>query len=232
MEKEQVEIWKTTLMGETLLLGLLGKILYQNVDKSWLEDLIQEKVFADAPFSEDQPEMIKGLKLLQGWADKGSNGISDEELEAIKKDHLYLFVGIASPKAPPWESTYFNEGRLLFQEQTLQVRQWYARYGLEVENKGREPDDHVGLEISFMAHLATKALTSLEANEDSDAEKYLQAQHDFLTQHLLRWVFAWAELVQKHATTDFYRGISHLTVGVLLAAAELLDIKIPKDESQ
>jgi TorA maturation chaperone TorD len=229
MENEQTERWKATLMGETLLMGLLGKILYQDVEKSWLEGLMMEDVFSDAPVSETQPEMAQGLKILQGWAGQGSNGISDEEFEAVKKDQLYLFIGAASPKAPPWESAYFNEGRLLFQEQTLQVRQWYARYGLEAERKGREPDDHIGLELSFVAHLATLALQALESCDEGEAEKILQAQRDFLTQHLLRWAPAWVGLVKKHAGTDFYRGLAHLTLGALLAVADTLGIHVPEE---
>ncbi|MBO2519906.1 MAG: molecular chaperone TorD, partial [Firmicutes bacterium] len=38
------------------------------------------------------------------------------------------------------------------------MRNWYARYGLVAEKKGQEPDDHVGLELEFVAHLAGLAL--------------------------------------------------------------------------
>ncbi len=57
----------------------------------------------------------------------------------------------------------------------------------------------------------------------------LQAQRDFLSEHLLRWGPAWAKLVKKHAETDFYRGLAHLTNGALLAAAELLKVEMPKE---
>jgi TorA maturation chaperone TorD len=221
MDKVQIEQWKTALIGETMLLSLLGRILYQDPDKSWLESLIREDVFADAPVGEVPAEMAQGLEILQGW--------SDEEFEAIKKDQLYLLIGAASPKAPPWESAYYNEGRLLFQEQTLQVRQWYARFGLEAERKGREPDDHVGLELSFVAHLATLALQALEAGAEGEAAKALQAQRDFLTQHLLRWAPAWVGLMKKHAGTDLYRGLAHLTLGALLTTSDTLDIHIPEE---
>jgi len=231
MEKEKIEMWKTALMGETLLLGMLGRILYQEPDKNWLESLVKEDVFAEVPFGEGQIEIENGQKLLQAWTSQNASGITDKEFEAIKKDHLYLFTGVGKPLAPVWESVYFSEARMLFQKQTLEVREFYARFGLQAERKGNEPDDHIGLELSFMAHLASLVLQSLEKDNQPQTEELLQAQRDFLTQHLLRWAKAWAELVHKHAETDFYRGLAHLTVGALYAA-ELLVIEIPKEETK
>jgi len=232
MEKEKIEMWKTALMGETLLMGMLGRILYKEPDKNWLETLIKEDVFADVPFGEGQTEIANGLKLLQEWTSQNSGGIANKQFDAIKKDHLYLFAGVGKPLAPIWESVYFSENRMLFQKQTLEVREFYARFGLQAERKGNEPDDHIGLELSFMAHLATLALQSLEKDDQLQTEELLQAQRDFLTQHLLRWAPVWAELTEKHAETDFFKGVAHLTMGALYTAAELLDIKIPKEETK
>lgn len=232
MEKEKIEMWKTALMGESLLMGLLGKILYQEPDRNWLETLVKEDVFVDVPFGEGQIEIANGLKLLQVWASQNSGGISEKQIEAIKKDHLYLFAGVGKPLAPVWESVYFSEARMLFQKQTLEVREFYARFGLQAERKGNEPDDHIGLELSFMAHLASLAMQSLEKDNSADAENLLQAQRDFLTQHILRWAPVWAELTKKHAETDFFKGVAHLTLGALMAAAELLEIEIPKEETK
>jgi putative dimethyl sulfoxide reductase chaperone len=232
MKESNLEAWKTTLMGETLSFGILGKTLYEDPNNDRLNSLINENIFSDVPFGENQPEVQQGLKLLQNWTQRNSGGLSTVEFEAIRKDHLYLFTGVGKPLAPVWESVYFSESQLLFQKETLEVREWYARFGLQAERKGREPDDHIGLELSFLAHLATLALQSLEKDDQPEAEKNLQAQRDFLTEHILRWAPAWAELVQKHAGTDFYRGLSHLTVGALWAAADLLGIEKPKEKTK
>jgi TorA maturation chaperone TorD len=74
-------------------------------------------------------------------------------------------------------------------------------------------------------------LNSIEINDQPVAEEYLQAQRDFLSEHLLRWGPAWTRLVNKNAQTDLYRGLAHLTHGALLAAAEQLQIKLPKEVS-
>jgi putative dimethyl sulfoxide reductase chaperone len=232
MKEANLEAWKTTLMGETLSFSILGKTLYEDPNNEWLNSLIKENIFSDVPLGENHPEVQQGLKLLQAWTQRNSSGLAISEFEAIRKDHLYLFTGVGKPRASVWESTYFSEGQLLFQKQTLEVREWYARFGLQVEHKGQVPDDHIGLELSFLGHLASLALQSLEKDNHSETEKLLQAQRDFLTEHILRWAPVWAKLVQKHAETDFYKGLSHLAAGMLLATTELLEIEIPEEKTR
>ncbi len=223
--------WKPRLIGESLLCGLLGKILYEDLDKVWLQSLISEGVFAESPLGMDQVEVQRGLELLQRWSSENRAGISADEMRALEADHLRLFVGLDRVLAPVWESVYFNESHLVFQEQTLQVRGWYAQFGLQAEKLNREPDDHIGLELIFVAHLAVRAVEAIDNEDTASADSLLQAQRGFLREHLLRWGPAWAKLVKKHASTDFYRGLAHLTQGALLAIADTLEIQLPKEAS-
>lgn len=225
---ENIETWKTNLMGEVLLFGLLGRILYQEPDKEWLDGLIADDVFSEIPFGSGQTKVEKGLKTLQQWTKKNIKGITDKEFELIKRDHLYLFTGVGKPLAPVWESIYLSDSHSLFQKETLQVRQWFARFGLQVEKLNREPDDHIGLELSFMSHLAARALQALESGNEQDFEPALQAQRDFMTQHPLRWAPTWSKLVNQNATSDFYHGIAYLTLGGLIKTTELLSIQMPE----
>jgi TorA maturation chaperone TorD len=222
---------KTTLVGEVLFLGLLGKAFYNEPDRRWLDELIAEQVFAEAPFGAEQPEIVRGLEILQEWTMSHADGLSEENFAELKMDYIRLFIGLDTLPTAPWESVYFGRERLVFQEQTVQVREWFARFGLQAERLNREPDDHIGLELIFVAHLATLALNSIEMNDQLAAEKYLQAQRDFLFEHLLRWGPAWTRLVKEHAGTDFYRGLAHLTHGALLAAAEQLQVELPREVS-
>jgi TorA maturation chaperone TorD len=230
MQQEDIQAWKAVLTGETLIFSLLGKALYEELDRAWLDTLIDKEIFAEAPFGVEQAETQRGLELLQRWADENRAGISDDEFKALKKDQLYLFIGTNQVLAPVWESVYFSEKRLVFQEQTMQVREWYARFGLQIERLNKEPDDHIGLELSFVGHLTSRALQALEEDQKS-FDEILQAQRDFLSDHILRWGPAWTKLVKQYAETDFYRGLAHLTHGALLSAAEILQIKMPKEVS-
>jgi TorA maturation chaperone TorD len=230
MEIENKENLSSFLIGEVLLCGLLGRILYEDPNRDWLEQLVREDVFSEIPLGAGQLDIERSRELLSQWSQKYQSGLTDEEFAAIQTDQLYLFFGVQHSLAPIWESVYFNEDRLLFQEQTLQVREWYARFNLQFEHLGTQPDDHIGIEFSFVAHLAALSLQSLENGDGASAKALLQNQRDFLSEHLLIWASYWADLVQKSARTDFYRGLSILACGALETIAQELQIKIPEKE--
>jgi putative dimethyl sulfoxide reductase chaperone len=213
--------WPTLLTAETLLMGLLGKILYTYPDRGWLEPLVEPGFFAESPLPSEQPLFRQGLALLHEWNESQNGRLAPDVLDDLRTDYTRLFIGPGKVLAAPWESVHFSEERLTFQQETLQVRDWYRRFGLEAVNLYHEPDDHIGLEVAFLAHLATLALSALEA----DRERFgmlLAAQRDFLRQHPLRWVAAWQEQVTNHAQTDFYRGAACLVRGALLELEALL----------
>jgi TorA maturation chaperone TorD len=217
----------TTLIGEMLLFGLLGKVLYAQPDKSWLQSLIDEDVFAEVPFGGEQPDVVRGLELLAQWSAGSREGISDDTFLDLRADYTSLFVGTGRVLAPLWESVYFSEARMVFQEETIQVRKWYRRFNLEPEKLNAEPDDHIGLEIAFVSHLANLALQALDQGDDARLEELLAAQRQFMSEHLLRWGPSFCDLVEKHAKTDFYRGLARLTLGALRASAAWLEVEIP-----
>ena len=224
--------WQETLTGEMLLLRLLGRIAYtypENEERPWLQSLIDEDIFSEVPFAVEKDEINTGFKLLQKWA---KNGLNDESFEHVQADYTRLFIGPGKVIAAPWESVYFSEERLTFQEQTLDVRTWYRRFGLETEKKYHEPDDHIGLELLFLSHLASLGIQALDEQDNPRFEEVLNAQREFLQKHPGAWALTWCGLVEANARTDFYKGVAYLTRGALSALADLLDVKLAKDTAQ
>lgn len=215
--------WNDVLTGEMLTFALLSKTFYVYPDQAWLQSLGEGEVFAEAPFASEQPAVINALALLQKW----SQGIADQAIEDVRVDYTRLFIGPGKVLTPPWESVHFSEERLTFQQETLQVREWYRRFGLQVEKLYQEPDDHIGLEFEFIAHLAKLGLVALEQNDQTRFDELLDAQKKFLVEHPARWAFDWCAQVEEHAQTDFYRGMVMLTRGALTELIQVLGVKIP-----
>ena len=215
------------LTGESLLCGLLGKLLYTLPERDWYRALVAEDVFAELPLATDQPDVIAGWQRLQAWRVGLGAGLSDEAFEAISADYYQLFLGPGAMKAPLWESVYFNDEHLLFQEQTSQVRHWYEAFGLQSTNTNHEPEDHLGLELNFLAHLASRGLEALDAGEPAALDELLTAQRQFLRSHLLVWVAPWSSLVEQRARTPFWPAIAQLTHGALTAVAAHLETVAP-----
>lgn len=212
----------STLAGEALVLGLLGKVLLEAPNREWLQSLIGNNVFDDVPFGVENNEVSKGLTLLQKWSVETSEDLLSQSFDDLQTDYARLFIGPAKVLTPPWESVYFSEERLVFQEVTLQVREWYRRFGLQSVKLHAEPDDHVGLELTFLAHLAQRGLAALEQNDPSELQTLLEAQWEFLGSHPAKWVPTWCEQVVQEANTNFYRGIAYMTRGTLSELSMLL----------
>jgi putative dimethyl sulfoxide reductase chaperone len=220
--------WGDALTGQVLSFNVLAKLIYVYPEIQWIESLIAEDIFVDVPFASAQPEVVAGLSLLQTWCGANRGGLTLEAFDALRVDYTRLFIGPGKLLAPPWESIAFCEEQLVFQRETLEVREWYARYGLELINLHKEPDDHIGLELEFIAHLAKLGLQALEANDSKRFHELLDAQRQFLTEHPLRWAMEWANLVEQNAYTEFYRGVALLARGSLIELAMLLAVPLPQ----
>lgn len=213
-EHSETMDWSAFLLAEQVVLGLFGKLLFDDPDKEWLEMVAKEGVFEEIPFADGQEDVQQGMALLQAWNEENKNGLSVEAFEALRDDYTPLFIGPGKVKAPPWESIYFTKERSIFREETLAVREWYRRYGLESVKLYHEPDDHIGLELAFLSHLAGLAFQALEEG-DSQFGELLQAQKTFLSEHTLKWVAGWSGLVLEHARTDFFKGVALVVRGVM-----------------
>jgi putative dimethyl sulfoxide reductase chaperone len=218
IEQEKNE-WLDILSAEKIVFGLLGKILFEFPEKEWINLLAKDGIFEEIPFAEEQPNVISGLKLFAGWNDRNKNGVSIEEFEKIKDDYTRLFIGPGEVQAPPWESLYFQKERIIFQEQTLKVREWYRRYGLESVKLYNEPDDHIGLELAFISHLAGLSISALEDNKNSTFKELIDAKKVFLSDHILKWANGWIELVTENSRSDFYQGTALVIKGALTELA-------------
>ncbi len=215
------------LVGEALLFGLLGKILYTIPSRDWLNPLLADNLFDSVPFAEAQPDTVEGLALLAAWTQSCADGITDAMLVDLKADHTALFVGLREMAAPAWESVYFSEERLLFQDRTVDVQRRYEQMGAEVQTPDREPADHIAFELSFVAHCAQMSLNALENGNSLQLDAITAAKREFLSEHLMQWGPKWAELVIKHAQSDFYRGLAYLVRGALAELKQIDAVSIP-----
>jgi putative dimethyl sulfoxide reductase chaperone len=215
------------LTGEMLLFRLLGQLLYGELDRSWLQSLIDNDVFSESPYGAENADIARGLEILQKWASENKKGISDESFKRLVADHTRLFVAGTAPAAP-WESVYFTQDRLVFQEKTLEVRTWYRRFGLEPEKLHQEPDDHIGLELIFISHLSMFAIRALEDQDDALYSRLMDARREFLEKHPGTWALTWCALVEKISKTDFYQGVAALTRGALSELAATMEVSLAK----
>lgn len=192
--------------------SLLSRLLLGPPDGPLLAALSAPDVWPDWPLREDDDSRAGLDWMSRSLAAEGAKGA--EGLEQLVADYQRLFLGPQRVLACPYESVYLGDEHLTFGSQTLAVRQWYRRYGLRAPAEGREPDDHIGLELGFVSHLCVLGMDALESGADTSAHE-LHAVGAFASEHLLRWAGECLDHVAEGADTDFYRGVAGLTRGVL-----------------
>jgi putative dimethyl sulfoxide reductase chaperone len=135
---------------------------------------------------------------------------SEEDHQTIADDQFKLIRGPGEPIAVPWESVYRSLEGLLFEAQTMQVRDFYKRFNLQAPRMNVEPDDHISLELDFCVQLLTRGLAAGAQGQADVARAHLDAHDDFCREHLLRWAPTFFQRLTAGATTHFYRGIGQL----------------------
>jgi len=128
-----------------------------------------------------------------------------DPLDAQYADELAVdYAGIYlthAYRASPNESVWVDEEHLERQQSMFEVREYYHRYGLGAANWRKRADDHMVLQLQFLAHLF---------GEEQRDEVFTTAAR-FMDEHLLRWLMPFANRVAGRCATPFYAGINLLT---------------------
>ncbi|NLC39011.1 MAG: molecular chaperone TorD family protein [Clostridia bacterium] len=207
---------------------LLRRTFLEEASPEFLRSLVETDQIRFFPFFDADALIADGAQEAASYLEQFKI-LPDETVDELRSDYTRLFIGPNKLPAPPWESAYLHEERLLFQKETLMVRRAYLKYHFLPKRYGHEADDHLGLELDFMYQLG---LLALGAFQEQRFERYLSILHDqkdFLSHHLLKWVGEFSNDVTAHARTAFYRGMAKILKGFLtldLAALdELLAVK-------
>ena len=190
----------------------MSRFLLAPADSELQEALAEPGQLESWPMPRD-PDTARGIELLI------ASLAAKETVEALGHDYECLLTGPGSMLPPPFESVHRSLDRLLFDGTTFEVRAEYRRLGLQAPNFNREPDDHIGLEFSFLALVCEHALEAIESKDPVLVNKALETQRRFLAEHLLAWGGECLGLLEANAKTAFYKGVGALGLGVLVQAA-------------
>lgn len=184
---------------------------------------IHERLFDFFPLEIDAEQFQQGLTQLKQWCSQVQDDRLEAILEQLKADYNRLFVGPNHLLAPPWESVYLTEERLTFDQMTLDVREFYRRHDLEFALLNKEPDDHFGVELEFMAELINRQLQHIEKGQVDEAHYLVKEQKAFLREHLTQWTPHFTQSVLESAQTDYYQGLARLAHDFIAWDYELLN---------
>ncbi len=142
----------------------------------------------------------------------------DAQLE-LAADFCDLFLKSDRDSALPYASVYTDKG-LLNGKPAQQMRELLSAHGVKVEQNLNEPEDHLAIQLDFLAHLA---ISANQIEHSAQLSLALQAQSDFISQHLLTWLPAFAERCTQFDAFGLYSAAARLALAFIQQDKHCLD---------
>ncbi len=204
----------------------LSKVYERELTRDQIAEMRTKARALFNPHSADDlgnPDMRNGVELLT----KSVSAMEGRDLKEVETElaaeYAGIFLGVRQIVPHPSESVYAGSERLVMQRQRDEVLEMYRQMGLDKVSEFTEPEDHIAVELSFMAHLARETATALESKKVPEAKRYTELQKRFLSEHLARWTPKLCDDIQRAAKLDFYRGIAMVTRGFVSMDFSMLD---------
>lgn len=204
---------------------LLGRFFSAELDADFLATLRAMRL----PANTGNAAVDKGYRLIARYL----AGFWDDSFTESSVDFTRTFTGYGNDghnAAYPTESVYTSEKHLTMQDSRDDVMTFYRTWGLKRSDAMKESEDHITVEVEFMAALAERTAAALAAGDEDEAAALLGAQRQFLDDHLLRWARVFAQGIRVFSETDLYQGVGHLTEGFLDEDRHFLDEVLSEDE--
>lgn len=135
---------------------------------------------------------------------------SPQALDVLAADYAAIYLNHALQISPA-EGTFVDPEGLVRQDSMFEVRRWYEHYQMRAPDWRMRPDDHLVLQLQFIAHL-------LDA-PTPDAPKDAAA---FMDHHISRWIEPFAQRVARRCDTQFYAGLALVTAALLKRLRQVL----------
>ncbi|EGR4174137.1 torD protein [Vibrio cholerae] len=160
--------------------------------------------------SREVKHLVEALNRLQDR--------QDAQLE-LAADFCDLFLKSDRDSALPYASVYADQG-LLNGKPAQQMRKLLSAHGVKVEQNLNEPEDHLAIQLDFLAHLA---ISANQIEHSAQLSLALQAQSDFISQHLLTWLPAFAERCTQFDAFGLYSAAARLALAFIQQDKHCLD---------
>lgn len=121
-------------------------------------------------------------------------------LDLLAADYAAIYL-TGAYGASPCESVWLDDDHLACQAPMFELRKLYAEAGLAAMDWRKRPDDHLVLQLLYLAH-------ALRRTAGADELRRLAAMLD---EHLLRWLPDFAARIAARAETPFFAVLGRLT---------------------
>lgn len=207
----------------------LSRSFSREVDKTFLKSAIEisnslKDFFRD--FKENS--LNRGRQLLESFFQEIKQIEENIVLKDLAKDYAFLFLGVGRENVSLCESAYRSQRGLLFQGAYFEIMEEYRKVGLTKRENFHEPEDHLSIELVYMANLCHWSISSIEKRKKKEIEQYYSWQRSFLHDHLMQWIPSFAKGLLETSPSKFYKALAYLLKGYIKMDYDLIDSLLPE----
>ena len=204
VKREEEAALRTVLAEDALLLARLHG---RELDAQTLRELRAapfETLFALLP--EDEAAQQACHVIDAGW-DVLDEGDEQKLLDQLAADYAATYL-THRLRVPVTESVCLDEDNLERQQPMMEVREWYRRFRVAARDWRKMADDHIALQLAFIAHLLRATEENAETGAPAASPTDIAA---FMDAHILKWVDEFAAAAASRCDTPFYAGLGMFT---------------------
>ena len=206
-----------------LMYRFLASIFIEEVNQETLDTMLEmEFPQIDEPEISWEQDLKAGYETLAGVLETFRGKSKEEQaemLEDLAADYAktFLAAGDAAGKAAfPYESVYTGTDSQFGGSVQMNLNAEYAARGFSMrEDMFKIMEDHIGLELNYMAELLKEQAAEIEAGEEKKADKLSKDMKKFFRRHISNWALLFANDIYKYTDRDFYKAIARITIGFM-----------------
>jgi TorA-specific chaperone len=219
------EVQKATATRGTLY-RFLSRGFSLEVDEPFLEWVVKlQPVIEQLAEENDDRDFVEGSRLLKRFVEKVKADFERDKgafLTDLAAEYASLFLNVGPRPVHLVESVYLGKNHLLYEEPYFDVIRIYRLYEFKKRASFREPEDHIAIELEFMAHLCDFTVKSIESGKLDYAAGYLDNQREFLESHICKWSPQLAEKLNGASKNPFYLSLGALLKGFVTVDGSLI----------
>lgn len=225
MDKEMARELTALMESRANVYRVLSRCYREEMDATFAAELADGFAFesADAGLA----EALTALQAELAGVDADADAL--EQL-AVTFDRVFFGMGpLTARHAFPYESVYTSDKGILMQDAYAQVVRTYREQQLAKDASFTEPEDHLAVELAFMATMADRTVAFLGDDAEEAATETVRQQLAFAQGHLLNWLDRFCVDLRTAADGGFYGALAAFTLAFVQADASLLEEMLEED---
>ena len=215
--KEETQAIVELMDSRANVYRVLSRCFREEVDATFAAEFA-----GDFDFNSEDGALAASVAALK----EALRGIDENGIEqlAVTFDRVFFGMGPLNARhAFPYESVYTSDKGIMMQDAYAQVVRTYREQQLAKDSSFTEPEDHIAVELAFMATLADRTSAFLREGAEDAATETVQQQLKFAQNHLLNWIDRFTVDLKAAAEGTFYADLAEFVDGFVMADAQLLE---------